>query len=83
MGSIIPLASTSLFAVAVPPAAPLWFDAAIVGLVVGIAGGWYALMACLLSLGPVAAFYRRAQRAITALAGALFVAVGLRLAADG
>jgi threonine/homoserine/homoserine lactone efflux protein len=73
---------TSLFAVTVPPAAPFWFDAGIVALVVGIAGGWYALCACLLSLGPVSALFRRAQRAVTALAGVLFVALGLRLAMD-
>lgn len=70
---------TSLFAVAVPPAAPLWFDAMIVATVVLIAGGWYALAACLVSLNPVAQAYRRVQRMITAVTGVLFVAIGLRL----
>ncbi len=73
---------TSLFAVAVPPGAPFWFDAAIVALVVAIAGGWYALCACAVSLAPVAAVYRRAQRAVTAAAGVVFVALGLRLASE-
>ena len=70
---------TSLFAVAVPPTAPLWFDAVIVATVVLIAGGWYALAACLVSLDPVARAYRRAQRAITAVTGVLFMAIGVRL----
>lgn len=73
---------TSLFAVTVPPSAPFWFDAATVALVVAIAGGWYALCACAVSLAPVAAFYRRARRAITAVAGVVFLALGLRLASE-
>lgn len=73
---------TSLFAVTVPPAAPFWFDTAIVALVVGIAGGWYALCACAVAVEPVAAFYRRARRAITMAAGVVFVALGLRLASE-
>ena len=71
---------TSLFAVAVPPTAPLWFDVLIVATVVVIAGGWYALAACLVSLEQVARVYRRSQRAITAVTGAVFVALGARLA---
>ena len=70
----------SLFAVTVPPAAPLWFDAAIVALVVAQAVVWYALVACFMAAPPVAALYRRAQRAILALMGAAFVLLGARLA---
>ena len=70
----------SLFAVTVPPAAPLWFDAVIVALVVAQAVVWYALVACFMAAPPVAALYRRAQRAILALMGAAFVALGARLA---
>ena len=73
---------TSLFAVAVPPTAPLWYDLSVVALTVVLAGGWYALAACLVTTGPVAALYRRGQRAVTAAAGVLFVALGLKLAAD-
>ena len=71
---------TSLFAVAVPPQAPLWFLALIVTAVVTLAGGWYATAACLVSLGPVARIYRRGQRAITGLTGLVFTTLGLRLA---
>ncbi len=72
----------SLFAVTVPPTAPLWFDALIVALVVAVAGGWYALMACVMALEPVATLYRRVQRAVTMATGALFMALGVKLATD-
>lgn len=73
---------TSLFAVAVPPSAPLWFDALLVASVTGIAGGWYSLCACAMASDPVVAVYRRAARAVSALAGLVFVGLGLRLATE-
>ena len=73
---------TSLFAVAVPPDAPLWFDGLIVATVVVMAGGWYAIVALAVSWQPVATAYRRLERVITAAAGAVFVGFGIRLAAD-
>lgn len=73
---------TSLFAVAVPPDAPLWFDFLVIGLVVIVAGGWYALVAWTVVRDPFAGFYHRASRAISAVAGAVFVALGLRLASE-
>ena len=73
---------TSLFAVAVPPTAPLWFDGVVIASVVAIAGGWYSLVALAMATGPVARAYRRVQRAVTAAAGVLFIGFGLRLAAD-
>lgn len=73
---------TSLFAVAVPPTAPLWFSALLIALVVAIAWGWYSGVAWAMAAGPVAAAYRRAERAITAMAGALFIGFGVKLAMD-
>ncbi|MCG8357184.1 MAG: LysE family transporter [Kiloniellales bacterium] len=73
---------TSLFAVTVPPAAPLWFDVTVVVAVVVIAGGWYALVACAVSLPAIAARFRRAQRWIAYVTGAAFMALGIRLAVD-
>ncbi len=73
---------TSLFAVAVPPMAPLWFDALLVAAVAGIAGLWYGAVAWAMAADPVVALYRKAARAITAVAGAVFVALGLRLATE-
>jgi threonine efflux protein len=73
---------TSLFAVAVPPTAPCWFDALLVASVAGIAGLWYGAVAWAMAADPVVALYRKAARAITATAGAVFVLLGVRLAAE-
>lgn len=73
---------TSLFAVAVPPTASLLFDGLLVATVAGIAGLWYGAVAWAMAADPVVALYRRAARAISALAGVVFVALGLRLAAE-
>lgn len=73
---------TSLFAVTVPPLAPLWFDGAIIAIVVLLAGGWYAIVAWAMAAAPVAACYRRAQRVITYITGAIFITFGARLASD-
>jgi threonine efflux protein len=70
---------TSLFAVAVPLEAPPWFRLVIVATVVGIAGAWYALTAVAVASGPVARLYRRFEGWTSRLAGALFVALGVRL----
>lgn len=70
----------SLFAVSVPPDAPVAFQAGICALVVVIAAGWYALAAVVFARPRVAAAYARARRVIERITGALFVAAGLRLA---
>ena len=72
----------SLFAVAVPPAAPIWFHGLAVASVVAIAAGWYGAVAWAMGGARFAAAYRRARRVVTAVAGAVFVGFGLRLAAD-
>lgn len=74
---------TSLFAALLPAAAPWWESAAAVVIVSAIAGGWYTVVACLFSTGRVAAAYRRLRRPLDALAGALFIGLGLRLASAG
>lgn len=71
---------TSLFAVAVPPSAPAWFQALLIASVVAAAMSWYGTVALALAAGPVASRYRRAERAISGVAGALFVGFGARLA---
>ncbi len=73
---------TSLFAVAVPQTAPLWFDLLILTCVVGIAGGWYAGVAIAATWPPITRRYRRIERRLSQAAGALFVGFGLKLAAD-
>ena len=73
---------TSLFAVAVPPSAPLWFDGMLVASVTAVAGGWYSLCALAMAADPVVAFYRRIARGVSAVAGVVFIGLGLRLAAE-
>ena len=72
----------SLFAVSIPAGAALSFQLGIGALVVVIAGSWYSLAALIFARPRVAAAYGRARRWIERLTGALFVAAGLRLAAD-
>lgn len=73
---------TSLFAVTIPPAAPSWFIAMVIATVVAIAGAWYGTVALAMAWDPVADAYRRIERVVCYLAGAVFVGFGLRLAAD-
>lgn len=73
---------TSLFAVALPPAAPLWFHGVAVVLAVTIAGLWYGLAALVAQTSPARNAYRRAERGILRAAGAIFVLFGLKLATE-
>jgi threonine/homoserine/homoserine lactone efflux protein len=54
----------------------------LVASVAGIAGLWYGAVAWAMAADPVVTLYRTAARAISALAGVVFVALGLRLAAE-
>lgn len=45
---------TSLFALAVPADAPVWFQGMVVAIVTIVAGVWYASVACAVSFRPVA-----------------------------
>jgi len=73
---------TSLFAVAVPPSAPFWYDALIVSTVVVMAGGWYAIVAVTVTMPRIAGAYAKAERAILRVAGAVFIGFGIKLAAE-
>ena len=72
----------SLFALLVPQDAPNWFSAGLLLAVIGTTASWYVLVAVTASTKTIAASYRRAERAIAAVTGALFVGVGVRLASD-
>jgi RhtB (resistance to homoserine/threonine) family protein len=73
---------TSLFAVTVPPASPFWYKSLIIFVVVGISSGWYAFVACAVGYAPVAEKLRRSQRLVSRFTGAVFVALGLKLASQ-
>jgi threonine/homoserine/homoserine lactone efflux protein len=71
----------SLFAVLVPPGAPVWFSVGFLVAVVVTTAVWYALVALAMSTDVVGGVYRRLERAVNAITGVVFVAVGARLAA--
>jgi RhtB (resistance to homoserine/threonine) family protein len=73
---------TSLFAVSLPAAAPLWLGLTSVALMAALSITWYAAVACLFSTGRFTAFYRRGRLWIDRSAGFVFIAFGTRLALD-
>lgn len=73
---------TSLFAVAVPTTAPLWFDALLIVLMLVVQASWYMSLAWTVASGPVAAFYQRIRRGLSAVCGTIFVGLGVRLAIE-
>lgn len=72
----------SLFAVVVPPDAPLWFSVGLLAAVVVSTASWYALVATTMSAGAVVQTYRRVERGVSAVTGAIFVSVGAKLVAE-
>lgn len=70
----------SVFAVTLPPHTGVWLGAALVLGASLSSALWYVLLARLLSTGPVRAAYRRAERGVTAVAGACFAGFGAALA---
>jgi len=73
---------SSLFAVLTPATAPPLFDAALVGMMVATTAIWYAIVACVIASGPLSTLYRRAERAIAATTGLIFIGLGARLATE-
>jgi threonine efflux protein len=74
---------TSLFAALLPAGAPLWVAVAAVGVIAVIPAVWYSSLACLFSTGRVVAGYQRMRRWVDAVTGGVFVALGIRVAAEG
>jgi threonine efflux protein len=72
----------SLFAVLVPPDAPPWFSLGFLTAVLITTAGWYGLVAVTMSSDAIGRGYRRVERAMNAITGALFVGVGARLASE-
>jgi len=70
---------TSVFAVAVPPQAPAWFYAAVLGIITVQSALWYSAVALTLSTGLARRHYAQCARWLDGIAGAVMVALGLRL----
>ncbi|GHO76549.1 threonine transporter [Ktedonobacter sp. SOSP1-85] len=73
---------SSIFVVLFPVHPPFWVEAASVALMLGVNIVWYSLVVCVFSLKPVTRLYQKGKRWIGYLTGALFVALGVRLALE-
>jgi threonine efflux protein len=73
---------TSLFAVVLPPAAPVWVRGSAVAVAVLIAAAWYSAVACAFSLTVVAGAYRRAKTWVDRVTGGVLIGLAARLAAE-
>jgi threonine efflux protein len=71
---------TSLYAALLPAGAPVGLLVASVAVTAVVPGLWYSAVAWLFSTGRVARAYRAVRRPVDAIVGAVFVALGLRLA---
>lgn len=74
---------TSLFSLAVPTSAPVWFQAMVVGIVMVIAGGWYALVACTVNFRPVAKVLQQIRIPLAYVTGGGIIAIGALIAIPG
>ena len=70
----------SIFAVLLPPELPIWVRGASVAVVVAVSLTWYSVVATLLSAMPAQRAYARVKTWLDRVAGAVFIAFGLRLA---
>jgi threonine/homoserine/homoserine lactone efflux protein len=66
----------SIFAVALPPNAPLWFSAAIFAIATGLSALWYCGVALLFSTAAVRRRFVKAKAILDAAIGAVLVALG-------
>ena len=73
---------TSLFAVSMPAAAPVWLGLTSVALMAVLSIIWYAAVAWFFSNARFTGLYQRGRRWIDRFAGAIFIAYGVRLAVD-
>ncbi|HVQ89904.1 MAG TPA: LysE family transporter [Mycobacteriales bacterium] len=71
---------TSLFAALLPAGVPVWVAVVAVAEMGLIPAAWYSVVACLFSTGRVRRAYQAMRRPIDAVVGAVFVALGIRLA---
>ncbi|PHQ81155.1 MAG: hypothetical protein COB66_03025 [Coxiella sp. (in: Bacteria)] len=69
----------SLFAVAVPPAAPLSYKLILVLSVVVIAGGWYAMVASIVTSNRLMPVHRGVRRLVSYISSAVLIGFGVSL----
>jgi len=70
---------SSLLAIFLPKHLPMWMQVGITGLLVSFAAGWFIIVACIFSIGPITKAYYRAQCWIDRCTGGIFITLGLLL----
>jgi threonine efflux protein len=70
---------SSIFAVFVPTSLPVWMQAALIALLVSFVAGWYLVVACIFSLGPITRAYHRASCWVDRCTGGIFLTLSLLL----
>ncbi|WP_299471978.1 LysE family translocator [uncultured Roseibium sp.] len=73
---------TSLFAVLIPPDAPLWLLAVVVFVDTFACGAWWVFVALLFGTAPVKRAFSKSRKLIDKLFGSVLIALGLKLALD-
>ncbi len=71
----------SIFALLVPPHAPLWFGATVLLLAAAISAAWYCGLALVFSITPVRSAFGRAKVYVDTVMGCCLTALGIRLLA--
>ncbi len=74
--------AASIFSVAVPAGAPIWFAFAAITTILAVSLTWYAVLAALLAAGWMSAFRERIVRPVRRIAGAAFVGYGVSMALE-
>lgn len=72
----------SVFATAASGAMPSWVMVLMIGLVVASALAWYSTVSLFMASPPIMARFRNVRHRIERLAGACFVAIGLKIMSD-
>ncbi|MCI1437112.1 MAG: LysE family translocator [Acetobacter indonesiensis] len=78
----VPVFVTSLFAASLPQQASMGLGLSCVVMMFGMAIGWYALVATLLSLRRFSAMFLRCRQWIDRVAGVAFMGLGIRFATE-
>lgn len=73
---------SSLFAVVMPPFAPVWQQVLVILIVGGIAAFWYGLVAFTMTTDRVSRLYKKVERFVTGLTGGVLTFLGFRLITD-
>jgi threonine/homoserine/homoserine lactone efflux protein len=72
----------SIFATTMPSHPSPTLSFAVIAMMTAVSVSWYSLVACLFTIAPLSAAYRRGRRWIDRMTGGFFLAFGVKLAAE-